>query len=58
VENSVSKLTIQFLRDEAGATAIEYALIASFIAVAIVAAAKGIGTNLNSTFNNVAANVR
>ena len=54
----MSKLTIQFLRDEAGATAIEYALIASFIAVAIVAAAKGIGTNLNSTFNNVAANVR
>lgn len=58
LENSVSKLTIRFLRDETGATAIEYALIASFIAVAIVAAAKGIGTNLNSTFNNVAANVR
>ena len=58
VENSVSKLTTQFLRDETGATAIEYALIASFSAVAIVAAAKGIGTNLNSTFNNVAANVR
>jgi len=54
----VTKLIARFRHDETGATAIEYALIASFIAVAIVAAAKGIGTNLNSTFNNVATNVR
>jgi pilus assembly protein Flp/PilA len=58
VENSVTRLMTRFLRDETGATAIEYALIASFIAIAIVAAVKGVGTNLNSTFNNVAANVR
>lgn len=54
----MKQLIIRFLRAESGATAIEYALIASFIAVAIVAAVKGVGTNLNSTFNNVAANVR
>lgn len=47
----------EFLRDESGATAIEFALIASFIAIAIVSSVKGVSTNLNSTFNKVAANV-
>jgi pilus assembly protein Flp/PilA len=47
----------EFLRDESGATAIEYALIASFIAIAIVSSVKGIGTNLNSTFNKVSSNL-
>ena len=36
-----------------GATAIEYGLIAALIAVAAIAAMKGVGTKLNSTFNNV-----
>lgn len=41
------------LRDESGATAIEYALIAGSISIVILVAAQGIGTKLNSTFTNV-----
>ena len=51
-------LVARFLHDQSGATAIEYGLIAACIAIAIIAAVKGVATNLNSTFNNVAANVR
>ena len=42
------------LRDEAGATAIEYGLIAALIAVAAVVVMGQVGTNLSSTFNTVA----
>ena len=41
-------------KDEAGATAIEYGLIAALIAVAAIAAFQLVGTNLSSTFHNVA----
>lgn len=41
------------LRDEAGATAIEYGLIAALIAVAAIAALTTIGGNLDSTFTSV-----
>ncbi len=41
------------LRDEAGATAIEYGLIASLIAVAIITALQGVGNELNTTFGKV-----
>ena len=40
-------------RSKAGATAIEYGLIAALIAVAAIAAMQGIGNKLNTTFNNV-----
>lgn len=43
----------KFLRDESGATAIEYGLIAAGIAVAIIAAVQGLGTKLTSTFTSV-----
>jgi pilus assembly protein Flp/PilA len=43
-----------FLRDEAGATAIEYGLIAAGISVAIIASVQTLGTNLIGTFNSVA----
>jgi pilus assembly protein Flp/PilA len=43
----------RFIRDEAGATAIEYGLIAAGIAVAIIAVVQGLGTNLNTTFTSV-----
>ena len=43
----------KLIRKEDGATAIEYGLIAALIAVAAIAAMQGIGTKLNSTFNNV-----
>ena len=42
------------LRDDSGATAIEYGLIAALIAVAAIAAFQLVGTNLSSTFNTVA----
>jgi pilus assembly protein Flp/PilA len=42
-----------FLKDESGATAIEYGLIAAGISVAIITVLKGLGTKLNSTFTSV-----
>ncbi len=44
----------RLLRDEHGATAIEYGLIAALIAVAIITAVGTVGSNLNSTFSSVA----
>ncbi|VVT17494.1 Flp family type IVb pilin [Erythrobacter sp. EC-HK427] len=41
------------VRDEQGATAIEYGLIAALIAVAAITAMQSLGTELSSTFNNV-----
>ncbi len=46
-------LISRFLRDEAGATAIEYGLIAAGISVAIIATVAGLGSKLNSTFTSV-----
>ncbi|MDF3835122.1 Flp family type IVb pilin [Cupriavidus basilensis] len=46
--------TRQFACDENGVTAIEYALIASLIAVVIVVAVQAVGTNLSTIFNSVA----
>jgi pilus assembly protein Flp/PilA len=47
-----------FLRDESGATAIEYALIAGGISIAIIATVKGVGTKLNSTFSSVSTQLK
>jgi pilus assembly protein Flp/PilA len=44
----------KFLRDESGATAIEYGLIAACISIAIIAAATNVGTQLDATFDAVA----
>jgi pilus assembly protein Flp/PilA len=41
------------IRNEKGATAIEYGLLAALIAVVIVAAVVGIGTSLNNTFDHI-----
>ena len=46
-------IVAKFLKDESGATAIEYGLIAAGISVAIIAAVQGLGTKLNSTFASV-----
>lgn len=51
IMNAIKK----FIKDEAGVTAIEYGLIAALIAVVIIAAVKLIGTNLDLTFDKVAA---
>lgn len=48
----------QFLNDEQGATAIEYGLIASLIAVAIIGAVTALGTKLTTTFGSVSAKLR
>jgi pilus assembly protein Flp/PilA len=47
-----------FLKDETGATAIEYALIAGGISIGIVAAVKGLGTTLHSTFSSISTQLK
>jgi pilus assembly protein Flp/PilA len=47
------KLVGRFLKDNSGATAIEYALIAAGISIVIVAAVNNIGTTLNPAFTSV-----
>jgi pilus assembly protein Flp/PilA len=44
---------VKLLKNQKGATAIEYGLIAALIAVAAIGAMQGIGNKLNTTFNNV-----
>jgi pilus assembly protein Flp/PilA len=43
----------RFIRDESGATAIEYGLIAALIAVGIIAAVRGLGSEMGATFNTI-----
>lgn len=43
----------RFAKDESGATAIEYGLIAAGISVAIIAVVNGIGTKLNTAFASI-----
>ena len=54
----MQSLVRRFLRDNSGATAIEYGLIAAGIAVVIITAVQLVGTNLTTTFNSVANSVR
>jgi pilus assembly protein Flp/PilA len=51
------KFTSKFIRDDSGATAIEYGLIAALIAVVIIGALSTIGTNLNSAFTTISTNL-
>ncbi len=46
-------LVARFVKDESGATAIEYGLIAAGISVAIIAVVNGLGTKLGTTFSTV-----
>lgn len=50
----MSKFVKRFVKDESGATAIEYGLIAASIAVVIITAVQLLGTNLTATFTSVA----
>ncbi len=52
----ISKIT-KLVRNEDGATAIEYGLIAALIAVAIITAATAPGSSLSATYNSVSAQV-
>ena len=54
----MSKFATRFLKDESGATAIEYGLIAALIAVAIIGALSVLGTKLSTTFQSVATSVK
>jgi pilus assembly protein Flp/PilA len=47
------RLFIRFLKDETAATAIEYGLIATGIAVAIIPVLTGLGTKLKTTFSTI-----
>jgi pilus assembly protein Flp/PilA len=49
----MSKILSRFLRDESGATAIEYGLIVALIAVVIITAVTTVGSNLSTQFGNV-----
>ena len=53
----MKNLFSKFLTDESGATAIEYGLIAAGIAVAIISMVDLVGSNLSTTFSNIAGNV-
>ena len=48
----------RFLKNNSGATAIEYGLIAAGISVAIIAIVNGLGTNLNGVFGNINTQLR
>ena len=49
----MTKLFARFVKEESGATAIEYGLIAALIAVAIMVGAQALGTSLNTKFNEI-----
>ncbi len=51
------KLIRKMLKNNKGATAIEYGLIAALIAVAAITAMQSLGNNLSKTFNNVSTNL-
>lgn len=56
-ETEMTKLFARLMKDESGATAIEYGLIATLIAVAIITGATSLGTALNDKFSNLATEV-
>ena len=58
VEAIMNNLFARFVRDESGATAIEYGLIAALIAVVIIGAVQVVGTNLSTTFTTVSGKIK
>jgi pilus assembly protein Flp/PilA len=48
----------RFFKDESGATAIEYGLIASLIAIAVIAGATTLGTTLSASFNFIGTKIK
>ncbi|WCK13209.1 Flp family type IVb pilin [Agrobacterium tumefaciens] len=50
----MTKIFARFLKDESGATAIEYGLIAALISVAIIGSATTVGSKLSATFKVIA----
>lgn len=54
----MTQLAAKFLKDESGATAIEYGLIAAGIALAIITAVNTLGTTLNTKFTDVNSQIK
>lgn len=57
VEFHLKELIVRFCRDQSGATAIEYGLIAGLVSVVIISALKTTGTKMSADFSKVAANL-
>ena len=49
---------VAFLKDESGATAIEYGLIAAGIAIAIITAVQGVGSKLSTNFGTISTSLK
>ena len=54
----MKNLLVRFMKDDSGATAIEYGLIAAGISVAIIAVVNGLGTKLNTTFDSISTQLK
>jgi pilus assembly protein Flp/PilA len=54
----MKNLFVRFVKNESGATAIEYGLIAAGISVAIIAVVNGLGTKLNAKFDSVSTQLK
>ena len=54
----MKSLIFSFFKDESGATAIEYGLIAAGIAIAIIASVQGVGTKLTGTFTTISTSLK
>ena len=58
MEFTMKNLIARFVKDESGATAIEYGLIAAGIALAIIAAVQGVGTQLSANFGSISTSLK
>jgi len=54
----MKNLIVRFVKNESGATAIEYGLIAAGISVAIIAVVNGLGTQLNDKFTSISTQLK
>ena len=58
LEGVLKNLLMSFVKNESGATAIEYGLIAALIAVVIIGAVQVVGTKLSTTFTTVSSSIK
>ncbi len=54
----MKSLILRFFNNESGATAIEYGLIAAGIAIAIITAVQGVGTQLSTNFSTISTSLK
>jgi pilus assembly protein Flp/PilA len=58
MESIMKNLIKRFVKDQSGATAIEYGLIAAGIAIAIITAVNGVGTSLKANFTTISTSLK